>query len=112
MLSGMEKIYYAGLATPLGTMWAATSEKRLVQFHISGNKENFMKELKTRIKAVYLEDPSKFNELKSQLDRYFHGERLLFEVPFDITGTPIQVAVWKAIYSKSYGKLMSYGGHS
>jgi len=27
MVSGMEKIYYAGLATPLGTMWAATSKK-------------------------------------------------------------------------------------
>ncbi len=42
-----------------------------------------------------MEDPSKFNELKSQLDRYFKGERLIFEVP---------------IYSIPYGKLTSYGG--
>jgi len=110
MVIGMEKIYYAGLATPLGTMWAATSEKGLVQFHISGNKESFIRELKTRIKAEYVEDPGKFNELKSQLDRYFKGERLIFEVPFDMRGTPFQVAVWKAIYSIPYGKLTSYGG--
>jgi methylated-DNA-[protein]-cysteine S-methyltransferase len=69
-----------------------------------------MNELKTRIKAEYMEDPIKFNELKSQLDRYFKGERLIFEVPFDMRGTPFQVAVWKAIYSIPYGKLMSYGG--
>jgi O-6-methylguanine DNA methyltransferase len=110
MVNGMEKIYYAGLETPLGTMWAATSKKGLVQFHISGNKEDFMRELKTRIKAEYVEDPSKFNELKSQLDRYFKGEKFIFEVPFDMRGTPFKVAVWKAIYSVPYGKLTSYGG--
>ena len=106
----MEKIYYADLETPMGTMWAAASEKGLVQFHITYNKEGFMRELKTRIKAEFVEDPSKFKELKSQLDRYFKGERLVFEVPFDMRGTPFQVDVWKAIYSIPYGKLMSYGG--
>jgi O6-methylguanine-DNA--protein-cysteine methyltransferase len=91
-------------------MWAATSDKGLVQFHISGNKESFLRELKTRIRAEHVEDPNKFKELKSQLDRYFKGERLIFEVPFDMRGTPFQVAVWKAIYSIPYGKLTSYGG--
>jgi O-6-methylguanine DNA methyltransferase len=110
MVRVLEKIYYAGLETPMGTMWAAASEKGLVQFHITCNKEGFMRELKTRIKAEFVEDPSKFKELKSQIDRYFKGERLVFEVPFDMRGTPFQVDVWKAIYSIPYGKLTSYGG--
>ena len=106
----MEKIYYASLETLMGTMWAATSEKGLVQFHISDEKEGFLRELKVRIKAEYVEDPGRFKELKAQLDRYFKGERLVFKVPFDMRGTPFQVEVWKAIYSIPYGKLTSYGG--
>ena len=47
-----------------------------------------MRELKARIKAEYVEDPSKFNELKSQLDCYLKGENLIFEVSFDMRGTP------------------------
>lgn len=106
----MEKIYIAGLETPLGTMWAASSEKGLVQFNMSGNKESFMRELRARIKAEYVEDPGKFKALKAELDRYFKGEKFVFRGPFDMRGTPFQVDVWKAIYSIPYGKLTSYGG--
>jgi len=106
----LEKIYYTGLETPLGIMWAAASDKGYVQFNMSNNKENCMKELKARIKAEYIEDPSKFKSLKAELDRYFKGEKFVFKGPFDMRGTPFQVDVWKAIYSIPYGKLMSYGG--
>jgi O-6-methylguanine DNA methyltransferase len=106
----MEKIYYTGLETPLGRMWAAASEKGLVQFHLSDDKEDFLNELGRRIKADHIEDPSRFNELRAQLDRYFKGEKLTFKGPFDMRGTPFQVDVWKTIYSIPHGKLMSYGG--
>jgi O-6-methylguanine DNA methyltransferase len=106
----VEKIYIAGLETPLGTMWAAASEKGLVQFSMSGDREGFMRELKARIKAEYVEDPGKFKALRAELDRYFKGERFIFKGPFDMRGTPFQVDVWKAIHSIPYGKLTSYGG--
>ena len=105
----MEKIYYTGLETPMGIMWAAASENGLVQFEISGNKEDFMKELRGHIKAEYVEEPNRFKELKAQLDRYFRGEKLIFKVPLDMRGTSFQVDVWKAIYSIPNGKLSSYG---
>jgi O-6-methylguanine DNA methyltransferase len=106
----LEKIYYAGLDTPLGTMWAAASEKGYVQFNMSNNRDGFMNELRARIKAEYVEEPSRFNSLKAELDRYFKGEKLVFKGPFDMRGTLFQVEVWKAIYSIPYGKLISYGG--
>ena len=106
----MERIYYSSLETPIGIMWAAASEKGLVQFNISDNKEDFMKELKARIQAEYIEDASRFKELKLELDRYFKGERLIFSGPFDMRGTPFQVDVWKTIHCIPNGKLTSYGG--
>jgi O-6-methylguanine DNA methyltransferase len=106
----MEKIYYTVFDTPFGRMWAAASEKGLVQFHLSDDKEGFLSELRRRIKADYIEDPRKFKELKTQLEHYFKGEKLKFKGPFDMRGTPFQIDVWKAIYSIPYGKLTSYGG--
>ncbi len=107
----MEKIYYGGLKTPLGTMWAATSEKGYVLFNMSNKPERFLAELKTRVKdAEYIEDASKLKALQAELDRYFKGEKFIFKGPFDMRGTAFQVDVWKAIYSIPYGKLTSYGG--
>jgi O-6-methylguanine DNA methyltransferase len=105
----MEKIYYTGLDTPMGIMWAATSERGLVQFQISNNKDSFMKELKSRIEAEYIEDSSKFLNLKNQLRRYFKGEKIIFDLPLDLRGTSFQVDVWNAIYAIPNGKLTSYG---
>jgi O-6-methylguanine DNA methyltransferase len=109
-VSVMEKIYYTALETPLGRMWAAASESGLVQFNMSDDREVFMRELKSRIKAEYIEDHSRFKQLKTELERYFKGERLIFKGPFDMRGTPFQVEVWKAIHSIPNGKLTSYGG--
>ena len=106
----MEIIYYTVLETPLGRMWAAASEHGIVQFNITDNKEGFMKELKARIKAEYVEDPSKFKQLMAELEHYFRGEKLIFKGPFDMRGTPFQVDVWNAIHSIPNGKLTSYGG--
>ena len=106
----MEKLYYGGLETPLGTMWAATSAKGYVLFDMGDQRERFLAELKTRVKgAEYIEDAGKLKALKAELDRYFKGERFIFKGPFDMRGTPFQVDVWKAIYSIPYGKLTSYG---
>ncbi len=109
MASTLEKIYYAGIETPLGVMWAAASETGFIQFSISGSKERFMKELAAHIKAEYVEEPSRFKSLKAELDRYFKGETFAFKGPFDMRGTQFQVDVWKAIYSIPYGRLASYG---
>ena len=106
----MEKIYYSALETPLGRMWAAASERGLVQFDMTDDKEGFMRELKARINAEYVEDPSKFKQLRAELERYFSGEKLIFKGPFDMRGTSFQVDVWKAIHSIPNGKLTSYGG--
>jgi O-6-methylguanine DNA methyltransferase len=106
----MEKIYYSMINTPLGRMWAAASENGLVQFSILDDKDGFMRELESRIKAEYIEDPNKFMNLRAELERYFNGERLIFKGSFDMRGTPFQVEVWKAIHSIPNGSLTSYGG--
>lgn len=43
-----------------------------------------------------------------QLDEYFQGKRTVFSLPFKLTGTPFQLAVWKELQNIPYGKTTSY----
>ena len=43
-----------------------------------------------------------------QLDEYFKGKRTTFSLPFKLTGTPFQLAVWKELQNIPYGQTTSY----
>lgn len=43
-----------------------------------------------------------------QLDEYFQGKRTTFSLPFKLTGTLFQLAVWKELQNIPYGKTTSY----
>ena len=50
-----------------------------------------------------LEDAAK------QLDLYLNGKLPKFRLPLKVSGTPFQLAVWKAIAKVPFGKTISYG---
>jgi O-6-methylguanine DNA methyltransferase len=105
----MEKVYYARIVTSMGTVWAAATEKGLVQVHASGREESFLSQLKRRIRGEVIYDPSKFDELKEQMESWDEGKPTAFDLPFDLRGTEFQKKVWKAIHDIPYGRLSSYG---
>ena len=43
-----------------------------------------------------------------QLYEYFLGKRTTFSLPFKLTGTPFQLAVWKELQNIPYGQTTSY----
>ena len=43
-----------------------------------------------------------------QLIQYFNGERRIFELPLNQTGTPFQQGVWSELIAIPYGKTISY----
>lgn len=45
---------------------------------------------------------------KSQLDEYFQGRRISFDIPLLFTGTDFQTDVWSAISEIPYGSTQSY----
>ncbi|UKF27477.1 methylated-DNA--[protein]-cysteine S-methyltransferase [Clavibacter nebraskensis] len=48
-------------------------------------------------------------EAARQLDEHFAGRRTSFDVPVRLTGTPFQVAVWKALARVPHGGVTTYG---
>lgn len=71
---------------------------------------------KTHLINIHFNQPQKAlfqtTELLSmatiQLDEYFQGKRTVFSLPFKLTGTPFQLAVWKELQNIPYGKTISY----
>lgn len=49
-----------------------------------------------------------FNAAQTQLDEYFAGERLQFDLPLDLPGTAFQTKVWQALLTIPYGETKNY----
>ena len=46
---------------------------------------------------------------QKQLLEYFEGERVLFDLPLELVGTPFQRRAWRALATIPYGSTISYG---
>jgi methylated-DNA-[protein]-cysteine S-methyltransferase len=45
----------------------------------------------------------------AQLEEYFSGKRQSFDLPLEISGTPLQLRVWERLREIPYGSTVSYG---
>ena len=87
----MEKVYYAGIEAPIGTIWAASTDKGLTELHLSTPKSSFVEGLRRRVGGEPIHAPDRFNRLGSLLGRYFEGEELKFDLPLDPKGTELSL---------------------
>jgi methylated-DNA-[protein]-cysteine S-methyltransferase len=49
-----------------------------------------------------------FTQARTQLEEYFAGQRVDFDLPVNVAGTAFQNAVWQALRRIRYGSTMSY----
>ena len=60
-------------------------------------------------KATSVGSSKVLEDAAKQIDSYLKGTRPKFSLPLKVSGTPFQLAVWKAIANVPFGKTVSYG---
>jgi methylated-DNA-[protein]-cysteine S-methyltransferase len=93
------RVRFAKLSTPVGTLTLVAGDLglRAVLFPGEAPPEGAVGGPHPRLASA-----------ERQLREYFAGERLEFELPLDLAGTPFQRRAWLALSSIPYGTTVSY----
>ncbi|XQC05370.1 methylated-DNA--[protein]-cysteine S-methyltransferase [Arcobacter cryaerophilus gv. pseudocryaerophilus] len=104
-------IYTTTIQTQKLIMFAAIFQEELILF-VPFEKEFCNKKLESFKKTLkasnIVEDDSKFQKLKIELDEYFKNQRDNFTIPIRLIGTPFQIKCWEALQKIEYGETISY----
>jgi methylated-DNA-[protein]-cysteine S-methyltransferase len=87
----------ARLATPIGTLGLVGSDAGLRAVYFDG----------ARVEPDG--DSDVLDEARVQLEAYFAGELIEFDLPLDLRGTDFQRRCWLALATIPYGRTVSYG---
>ncbi|AXK49036.1 cysteine methyltransferase [Aliarcobacter trophiarum LMG 25534] len=104
-------IYTTIIKTPKLIMFAASFKNELILF-VPFEKEycnNKLKSFQKLLKASnVVEDESKFDKLKLEIDEYFNHKREDFSIKLKFIGTPFQIKCWEVLQEIPYGETISY----
>lgn len=109
--SGSAAIVVRMLPTPLGPMLAGATDDGicLLEFTDRPMLPTQLAVLEHRLgRPVVAGRHPHLDALAAQLEEYFAGERLAFELPLVVNGSPFQERVWEALRSIPPGETISY----
>lgn len=86
--------------SPLGVIKITANDSGIVSLNFA--RKSLASTQKNKITNRHLRDCVR------QLDEYFSGKRLSFDLPLDVTGTPFQKKVWNALRKIPHGQTVSY----
>ena len=99
----LTRVYYHNYESPVGTLYIAVNRHGMV-LRIGMQPEQSWPD-------GYVTEPNKFacGEVEYQLNEYFAGTRLKFDLPLSLIGTPFQQSVWERLQRLPYGSTITYG---
>ena len=100
-----DQLAFTTIETPVGTLTLVASDVGLRAVLWPGDDPGRVRLGKTSDDATH----PVLTAAAVQLDEYFRGERIEFELPLDPVGTAFQRAAWDALRQIPYGTTISYG---
>lgn len=89
--------------SPVGRLTVVAEDSALVGLYFEGHKRG------PQAESLGTHTDEGFEEVRRQLDAYFTGERLDFDLPLAPQGNDFQVRVWDLLTKIPYGETRSYG---
>jgi methylated-DNA-[protein]-cysteine S-methyltransferase len=99
----MSVIYWHQIGSPVGPLVLAGDGTRLKQIHFHTEQPPPLPE------PDWVADPRPFAQTIAQLEAYFAGRLLEFDLPLAPEGTPFQLSVWQQLRRIPYGQTVCYG---
>lgn len=99
-------VRYSLLPSPVGELLLVANDRALIGVSFASNKRG---RPRGAIPARWQRDDAALAEARQQLDEYFAGERIDFDLVLEPTGSPFQQRVWSLLREIPYGETTSYG---
>jgi methylated-DNA-[protein]-cysteine S-methyltransferase len=82
---GLLDVAYASVDSPLGPLVVAATPRGLVRLAYTGSRDagEVVEDLAGKLSPRILEAPERLDDVRRELDEYFEGRRVDFEVPID-----------------------------
>ena len=111
----METLHSTILASPVGALFLAASEKGLVALEFEARLAGQQtirpnpRDLRAESRKLRFEETrAAMAPDRQQLEEYFAGSRRDFTFPLDMRGTEFQLACWRALLAIPYGETRTY----
>jgi methylated-DNA-[protein]-cysteine S-methyltransferase len=97
------------LATPIGTLVLAASERGLCALDLEGDSDLLLERMRRRFGAITTAAERALPGISDRLDAYFAGDLpALAGITIDPAGTPFQMTVWSILLQIPVGQMISY----
>lgn len=99
----MSQIYYDQMPSPIGPLFLVADDEGLleVRFELEKRPHEPLHD--------WMNSAQKLAQVRRQLDEYFAGARVAFDLPLKPQGTEFQQLVWRALTTIPYATTHSYG---
>jgi methylated-DNA-[protein]-cysteine S-methyltransferase len=97
----MNTVWFTQMASPVGPLTLTSDGENLVGIEFDGD-------CRARPEA-WIRDDARLAFARTQLEEYFAGRRIAFDLPYALHGTPFQLRVWRALVEVPFGATASYG---
>jgi methylated-DNA-[protein]-cysteine S-methyltransferase len=99
-----DDIIYARMPSPIGRLTLTGDGRALTSIFFDRDDR-----LAGGPPTGWREDARALRDARAQLEEYFAGKRVAFDLPLALRGTPFQMSVWQALLRIPYGVTASYG---
>lgn len=102
-------VAYAPLDSPLGRLLVAATDRGLVRLAYEDDRGEGVVEELARLSPRVLEAPARLDAARRQLDEYFEGRRVRFELPLDLRFAPgFRARILEAAARIPFGDVRTY----
>jgi methylated-DNA-[protein]-cysteine S-methyltransferase len=99
----MHPILFAYVGSPLGELLLTSRAGKLTGLYFADQPHAH-----AAPRLIEDADADIFTETQRQVEEFASGIRQSFDLPLDLSGTPFEASVWRAINAIPYGKTISY----